>query len=398
MSNGNGWTEVALGDILSLARRPVPIEDNKEYEQVTVRIKGRGLDSRGVVRGSDIATKRQFQVRSGDLLVSKIDARNGGLGLVPDRLDRAIVSGDFPAYTVDASICLPEYLDMYVKRPVFWDECLLVSEGSTNRVRLVPDQFLELVVQLPALDIQRRSVEAVGRLIAGGHAMRQLEIAARRAHAVARVELIDGTDDRPVQLADVVVSVAGGKSPKCLDRPPADGEFGVLKVSSIRDGEFFPDEAKTLPKDVQPWKLTVRAGDLLYSRANTSALVGAMCRVRSAAPHLLLCDKTMRVEIDDEQIDPDYLVEAMGIPSVRDHIEAMAGGTSESMKNISQASYLEAEIPLPDLANQRRLASQLCGLRELARSAAQRAELLSTLTAALIEDLVTGVRQPPAAA
>src|SRR4051794_34172843 len=121
------WQTYSLGDVLTPEKRSVTIEDDKTYEQVTVRIKGNGLTSRGVLSGREIGTKKQFEVSTGDLLVSKIDARNGGLGFVPAELDGAVVTSDFPAYAVDEHTCTRSYLDLYVRRQLFWDECLLVS-------------------------------------------------------------------------------------------------------------------------------------------------------------------------------------------------------------------------------------------------------------------------------
>src|SRR3954447_14932463 len=105
MAEASAWRAVPLGEFLTAAPRIVTVEDDKNYEQVTVRIKGRGLTSRGIVPGIAIATKKQYEVRAGDLLVSKIDARNGGLGLVPPELDDAIVSSDFPAYVIHEEVC-----------------------------------------------------------------------------------------------------------------------------------------------------------------------------------------------------------------------------------------------------------------------------------------------------
>lgn len=386
------WRTVRLGDVLTLQRRPVAIEDDRQYQQVTVRIRGRGLASRGVVAGSRIATKRQFEVSTGQLVTSKIDARNGGFGLVPPELDGAIVSGDFLAFEVDEASCLAEYLDLYVRRPSFWEECELVSEGSTNRVRLVPEQFLDLEVELPSLQEQRAIVESVATTDRAISAYERLAGAARRVHLRAREELIEAPDFDHVPLAELVTAIKGGKSPKCLDRPPRDGEYGVLKVSAIRDGEFRPEEAKALPEGVEPAAPSVGAGDLLYSRANTAALVGAMCRARQDYPRLLLCDKTMRVTVSADVVDPDYLIEAVGTSPAREHIEVMAGGTSESMKNISQDAYLQTEVALPSLHEQRRIATALGALRQSATAAHRHHQRLLRVRAAFVDELVGGER------
>ncbi len=392
---GADWTTFTLGEILAPVRAPVQIADDVDYEQVTVAIKGRGLRIRRVAPGSEIKTKRQFRISQNQLLVSKIDARNGGIGIVPPELDGAIVSGDFPVFCIDGKRCLPAYLDMYVKRPIFWEECLLVSEGSTNRVRLVPGQFLDLEVELPPIVEQQAIVAAAETFMRAEKACREEASVAQTAHAAGRLALIENSDGELVALEQVVLDIEGGKSPKCLDRPPAKGEYGVLKVSAIRDGVFRPEEAKTLPSTVAPWSQAVRAGDLLYGRANTSVFVGTMCMAEKDQPTLLLCDKTMRVEVDRSRVSPRFLIEAIGTPSAREHIELMAGGTSDSMQNISQASYLETEIVLPPLPVQEKIVDRLHVFRQAAQSATAVADRLVRVRQALVEDLVIGVRSAP---
>lgn len=42
--------------------------------------------------------------------MSKIDARNGAMGLIPAELNGAIVTNDFPTYDVDFNTILPQFL------------------------------------------------------------------------------------------------------------------------------------------------------------------------------------------------------------------------------------------------------------------------------------------------
>jgi len=49
---------------------------------------------------------RQWRVRTGQVLLSRIDARNGAIGLVPFELDDAIVTNDFWAFERDVQLSL----------------------------------------------------------------------------------------------------------------------------------------------------------------------------------------------------------------------------------------------------------------------------------------------------
>jgi type I restriction enzyme S subunit len=94
-------------------------------------------------------------------------------------------------------------------------------------------------------------------------------------------------------------------------------------------------------------------------------------------------------------VDPDYLVEAVGTAGAREQIEVAAGGTSDSMRNISQAAYLDIEIALPPIARQRDIARTLGALRLVGASAQREADRLRALRDALGEEFITGARPAP---
>lgn len=83
-------------------------------------------------------------------------------------------------------------------------------------------------------------------------------------------------------LRTALISIDAGKSPKCLNRPAAAGEWGVLKVSAIRPEGFKADENKAITSSLHiNSAYEVKDGDLLISRANTYELVGSVCFVEA---------------------------------------------------------------------------------------------------------------------
>ena len=152
------WRSVPFGEFLTRSDDWIEPQPDQIYKQITARLWGRGLRLRGEVYGSQIAARRQVQVREDQFLLSRIDARHGASGLVPAELDRALVSGDFPAFDVDGSRTHPRYLEWYSKTNGFVDLCRRASEGSTNRVRLKEEKFLAMEMPLPPFEEQRRLV------------------------------------------------------------------------------------------------------------------------------------------------------------------------------------------------------------------------------------------------
>lgn len=102
-----------IGDFLVKSHDVIDIQDDIEYKQVTLKINNGGVVPRNngeTIKGSKIGTKRQHVVHTGQFIMSKIDARNGAYGIVPEELEGAIVTNDFPVFDVDAQKIIPQFL------------------------------------------------------------------------------------------------------------------------------------------------------------------------------------------------------------------------------------------------------------------------------------------------
>jgi type I restriction enzyme S subunit len=163
-----------------------------------------------------------------------------------------------------------------------------------------------------------------------------------------------------------------------------------LKVSAIGFGKFFPHENKALTHDflVDP-RFRVRAGDLLITRANTSALVGASCVVPQGTYRLMLSDKTLRLELSTGKVDANYLSIALLTARVRRQISERASGTSGSMKNISQPSLLEIRVPLPAMDVQLKISDAMNKISAANESAQAQLDTLRRLRYGLLQALLS---------
>ncbi len=157
-----------LRELLKRRQQVVFVQDATEYKQLTVQYHHRGVRLRGITSGKEIGTKRQFAVTDGQVVLSRIDARYGAIGLVPPDLDGAIITGDFWAFDVDESQALPKYLDLFFGLPEFANLCERASRGTTRRQRLVFDLFESISIPWLQLDDQLlviNRVEAAARVV-----------------------------------------------------------------------------------------------------------------------------------------------------------------------------------------------------------------------------------------
>ena len=149
---------VSIGQIITKSIKPIEIEDNTSYKQITLKTNGGGVVLRDVKQGKNIGTKKQYLVFAGQFIMSKIDARNGAFGVVGPDLDGAIVTADFPVFDVDKERILPDYLALFSTTTSFVRFAKSCSRGTTNRQRIDVNLFLSQKIPLPTLEEQHTLV------------------------------------------------------------------------------------------------------------------------------------------------------------------------------------------------------------------------------------------------
>jgi len=194
-----------------------------------------------------------------------------------------------------------------------------------------------------------------------------------------------------VRLGNISLTSDSGWSPQCLPEARSGTDWGVLKVSAVSWGVFKPEENKALPPGMASRPdCEVKAGDFLLSRANTEELVARSVVVDQTPPRLMMSDKIVRFTFPDE-IDRAFINLANTSDPSRAYYARNASGTSSSMKNIGREVMCNLPIPIPPLAEQRRIVAkvdQLMALvdaleKQLAASRATGANLLTALVAEL---------------
>lgn len=254
------WPSVPLGELLKPNSDRVQLDPDQTYAQVTARLWGKGLALRGLVKGSEIAAAQQNRVSTNQFVISKIDARHGAFGLVPEELDGAVVSNDFPAFDVDYEKALPEYVAWVARTAWFIAICKRASEGSTNRVRLKESRFLTQTIPLPSTAEQQAIVTRLnGAAAAVAERRNAAGLVAAEVEATLRAAFARIIADAP--------RVAMGEIAPLVRRPVVidpDASYPELGVRSFGKGTFHKPSLPGI--EVGTKKLfTVEAGDLVFN-------------------------------------------------------------------------------------------------------------------------------------
>lgn len=150
-----------IGEFLKRSKIPIDIEDDVEYNRVTIRINHNGVSLRDSELGRLIGTKKQFILKSGQFIVSKIDARYGAFGIAPVEVDNAIITGNFWAYDVDTDLINIDWFNQFTNSPVFYEVCERASSGITHRKYLDEKFFLNYQILLPSVAEQLIQIEKI---------------------------------------------------------------------------------------------------------------------------------------------------------------------------------------------------------------------------------------------
>ena len=253
-----------------------------------------------------------------------------------------------------------EFLAYYLRSPVFLAYASQYVTGA-KMPRVILDRFWAHEIALPPLSEQRRIVEVLDQ----ADRLRRLGVdadaKASRIIPALFIRMFGDPATNPmkwprVRFYDLLSNIDSGWSPICEDRHASPSEWGVLKLGAITSNQYLESENKALPSDLEPRpEVEIQAGDLLFSRKNTYALVGACAYVEETRSKLLLSDLIFRLRLKpDSGIHPVYLWGLLTCPSKRPSIEMLASGSAGSMPNISKKRLGNLHIEKPSYGMQMR--------------------------------------------
>ncbi len=381
---------VPLGDVLDKSTEQIALEPTEQYKQVTVRLWGKGVTLRDEVTGAEIAAERRYVVRAGQFILSRIDARNGAFGIVPNALDGAVVSTDFPVFNVNVNRMDSAFLGWMSKTAAFVDLCKAASEGTTNRVRLKEDKFLAMRIPLPTLAEQRRIVARIEALAA-----RIAEARGLRRQAMEEVEtLMDAELDRifreiDERISPTFIGQSGGfvtSGPRGWgDYYSEHGDRRLIRVENVWNRELNLSDASRVsvpPHAGDLQRSQVKIGDVLVT------ITGAIGRVGVVRQFDLPCHVSQHVALvrPPTSIASDYLYWYLRSPSLgRSQTEGNTYGATKPGINLTTLRMLRIAAPI--INEQQRISDYL----DSVQAKVDAVRRLQTETAAELDALLPAV-------
>jgi type I restriction enzyme S subunit len=300
-----------IGELLSPRHERV---DRSEWsfdrlQPITIHFGG-DISRRKLAVGTDY-TMPLFWAKPGDVVLSKIDLKNGAVGVLPEGWDNAVVTSHFKVYTPDLTQLDPRYFRMLLQTHDFKKWLWANRSGADGRTEVKLDVFEALAIPLPPLARQQELCDAYTDALTRAAQLEQeaeaIEQAAwRDFEAALGVAPPPPLPDRPVFVArfkdverwshegilrslDRTPTTSGSVSmiplgqlgkvsygiQKCPANRPAVHARPYLRVANVQRGVLDLREIKyiNVPDDEMP-KLRLEVGDVLLCEGNSPDLVG----------------------------------------------------------------------------------------------------------------------------
>lgn len=362
-----------------------------DWQAITIKFSGEVLprDRAEAFKGA------MFAAYPGDLVFSKIDARNGAVGLIPYSISKAVITPEYPVFTPKPEKLRPAFLNHLMRAAHFKADLQRKASGTSGRKRVTPEGFLSLEVPVPSLDEQDALVIAYAEsLTRAGQLELEAETIERagwqafeaalgmapppplpdRPVFVARFKDVDrwshdgilrgalgdgsaASETATEPLGNALLEVRHG----CSKGPSKKStSLRVLKISAVTKGRLDLAENKFIADELTlREQFALKKGDILMCRTNgTLAYVGMSALVVSDIDDMIFPDKVIRVRPNLDKIQPEFLWRLLQMPAVRSQIEA-AARTAVGNFAIGGKDIKALKVPLPLPVHQKDIAQAL---------------------------------------
>jgi len=329
---------VQIKNLLEPMSRPVLFEEGRTYRRVTVKLHGKGVLLRDRVATDELQGDNWFQVKEGDLIFSKIDARNGAFGLIPEALDGGIVTNEFPTFTVNNSEFLPALLEALLTSSQFYGQIETKVSGATGRRRFEPEDLLEMELPLPRFEDQASiaaKIESNARIVRAAEAV----LSEWRPNEEI---FVGGTKTVLSEISDIT----RGKFSHRPRNDPAfyDGDYPFIQINDITaTRKIITQYSQTLNARGLAVSKLFRKGTLVLSIASSIGQVGIL-GFDSCFPDSLVAITPK----DENAVSTEYLF--WYLRTFQHRVAAMSDVALQANINIEKLENFPIEIHNPQRA------------------------------------------------
>ena len=406
--------QVRIGDLLTPRQERVSRADWRfdQLQPITIHFGG-AISRRKIAGGTDYSLPL-FWARPGDVVLSKIDLKNGAVGVLPEGWGNVVVTSHFKVYTPDICRLDARFFRLLLQTKDFKNWLWANRSGADGRTEVKLDVFEMLEIPLPPIREQTALCDAYSTALDHAARLEQeaqaIEDAGLRAfEAALGVAAPPPLPERPVFVArfrDIeqwshegtlraslgnrevstatypiiqlreVASISYGLQKSPANRPALHAR-PYLRVANVQRGHLILDEIKTINvPDENLLALRLEAGDILFVEGNGSRKeLGRVALWHGQLADCVHQNHIIKARPDQCRLLPDFAMAWFNIAAGRDHF-FQSGKTTSGLGTINSSVIRSAPIPLPPISDQRRLMEVLANASQSAATKLTEAQTL----------------------
>jgi type I restriction enzyme S subunit len=410
-----------------LHRKTMPVENVTDGKLITIRFSG-DIEFRGGLDASAIKG-RLFSAEPGDLVYSKIDLRHGAIGVMPEGIERACVTSEYPVYEVRAELVDSAYVALAVRSRVFQSKVNSLISGASGRKRVQPEELEQVTIPVPPMASQRAIVAVWANAQAEAEVIRDRAYSAERQAETDFLHALGFTHPKRVerprafavqwsemgrwnvlhnQLAGTSTDLNKGRYPVCALGDHLElAQYGtskkansqnhgipVLRINNIKDGRLDTSDLKHVSLSAaELHSLTLQKGDILIIRTSGSRDLVGTCAVFYEDDTYVHASYLIRLRVDTRYLDSRFAAYFLNSLLGRQLVNALSRHIM--MNNINSEELRSLPLPLPPLSTQSNIISAVEASREHANALRLEADRRLASARSDLEAMILGTKPVP---
>jgi len=369
-----------------------------------------------------------FLAHAGDIIYSKIDVRNGAIGIIPKSFPVVAVTSEFPVYRIRKEVAISEYIQLLFRTNHFRQIINSMISGTSGRKRVQPSELENIEIPVPSIAKQTAIVRhwrnAQNRISA---ALARIEETNAQIEARFLVDLgfqLTQKTDLPrffgvwwrdfnrwgvsynqqrltgldisqgkfpvVELRSIIDFVQYGTSEKANS---VGNGVRIIRMNNIVGGTLSLSKLKYVQlSEGDISRLLLEEGDILFNRTNSKELVGK-CAVFEEAGEFVFASYLIRLRVDRTRANPAFIAYALNSPIGRQQIDAISRQII-GQANVNSEELAGLRLPLPPLSVQDRIVRWIKREQAKTSSDAADAKRRETEMTRNLELMILGKLQP----